>query len=349
MLAEQIPVSAARASAYEGNAAEWNALVETDEASSFCHLAEWASIMEDVLGHRSLFVLARDASGAAIGALPLVRVTGPFAGHKLVSMPFLNYGGPIGSAAARAPLTSFAIETARRSGAASLELRTRGAAEAGMAVASRKVAVLLPLPAAADELWKRGLTSKLRSQIRRPQREDMVTRFGLGEIGAFYEVFARNMRDLGTPVLPFGFFEAIARHFADRVMIGVVYHGETPVAAGWGFTWRDEFEITWASSLREYARSAPNMLLYWSFMERCIQRGVRVFNFGRCTPDGGTHRFKLQWGGETIALPWSVWSRNGSTSSGHDGALLQFASRCWQHMPLGVANRVGPVLARRLP
>src|SRR2546427_12313808 len=61
--------------------------------------------------------------------------------------------------------------------------------------------------------------------------------------------------------------------------------------------WRDEFELTWVSSLREHDSKMPNMLLYWSFMEQMIARGVRVFNFGRCTPGGGTHQFKHQWGG----------------------------------------------------
>ena len=31
--------------------------------------------------------------------------------------------------------------------------------------------------------------------------------------------------------------------------------------------------IPWASTLREYNRLSPNMLLYWSFMKRAIDRG----------------------------------------------------------------------------
>ena len=75
-------------------------------------------------------------------------------------------------------------------------------------------------------------------------------------------------------------------HFPEEVIFGVVYHGEEPVAGGCGFLWGGEFEMTWASALRKYNRMTPNMLLYWSFMEKAIEGGAALFNFGRCTPGG---------------------------------------------------------------
>jgi hypothetical protein len=178
----------------------------------------------------------------------------------------------------------------------------------------------------------------------------MRPRFGPAEMPAFYEVFSRNMRDLGTPVLPRRFFEQVQTTFGDRVVFGVVYLGDTPVAAGCGFVWRSEFEMTWASALREYNRSAPNMLLYWAFMEEMSTRGIRVFNFGRCTPDGGTHKFKKQWQGRDVPLPWTQWSRVTSTEGDSEpSSAMRAASAAWQRLPLSVANRIGPMVARRLP
>ena len=59
-------------------------------------------------------------------------------------------------------------------------------------------------------------------------------RFGIEQVEPFYEVFARTMRDLGTPVLGRAFFERIARVFADIVVFAAVYSGTRPVAAGCG-------------------------------------------------------------------------------------------------------------------
>jgi serine/alanine adding enzyme len=332
------------------DADRWDAYVAAQADASFCHLAGWRPIMEDVLGHRYRFAAVVGGEGELRGALPLVEVRSRLLGRNLLSMPFLNYGGPIGATGARAQLVEHALATARATGAKLLELRSRGSPPQGLPVAARKVTVTLRLPASVEELWQTTFRAKLRSQIRRPLKEGIQVRFGTDQVSPFYDVFARHMRDLGTPVLPRAFFEAIAARLAPYVVFGCAWHHDTPVAAGCGFAWQDEFEITWASALREYNRSAPNMLLYSAFMEEMIGRGIRVFNFGRCTPGGGTHRFKQQWGGIDEPLPWARWSRaRTAPAPSTESAAFQLGARMWQRLPLRIANRIGPALARQLP
>jgi serine/alanine adding enzyme len=336
---------------FRGDAAEWDRFVAAASDSSFCHLAGWREIMTGVLGHDCVYLVAHDEDGAWAGALPLVRVNSRLMGRYLVSMPFLNYGGPVGAPAARSSLARYAAELANAAGADLLELRTRHEVAAGLRVAQRKVLAVLPLPADADTLWRERFPAKLRSQIRRPQKDGLEARFGVEHLSAFYQVFARHMRDLGTPVMPRAFFEALPRLFPDHVRFGVVYRGDEPCAAGCGFTWRGEFEMTWASSLLEYKRSAPNMLLYWAFMEQAIAEGVQTFNFGRSTPGTGTHRFKRQWGGDDIPLPWLQWSRGAvaATPTPDGSRLFRTATAAWKRVPVGLATRLGPYLARKIP
>jgi FemAB-related protein (PEP-CTERM system-associated) len=207
------------------------------------------------------------------------------------------------------------------------------------------------MPESVDELWTKTFRAKLRSQVRRPTKDGMTARCGPAELAPFYDVFARNMRDLGTPVLPRAFFERIAAVFGDRVVFATVYTTEgMPAAAACCLVWRDELEVTWASSIRELNRLSPNMLLYARLMEEAIGRGVRLFNFGRCTPDGPTHRFKQQWGGDDVPLPWAYWSRSGAAGTpSPDRPLFRVATAVWSRLPMAIANRLGPVLARQLP
>jgi hypothetical protein len=108
--------------------------------------------------------------------------------------------------------------------------------------------------------------------------------------------------------------------------------------------------MTWASSLKEHARAAPNMMLYWSFMEGMVRRGLRSFNFGRCTPDSGTHRFKLQWGGHDEVLRWGQWSGREVTETPNPRRpAFALATKVWSRLPLAVANGLGPLIARQLP
>jgi hypothetical protein len=106
----------------------------------------------------------------------------------------------------------------------------------------------------------------------------------------------------------------------------------------------------WASSLREFNHLSPNMLLYCRLMELAIERDIEIFNFGRSSPDGSTHRFKRQWGGSDVQLPWPSWSRNSSIGvPSTERPFYRLAVAAWRHMPMVVANRVGPMLARLLP
>lgn len=335
---------------FQGSDAEWDAFISRDEHSTFSHQGGWRSIMTDVLGHEGVYLVARDGEGTWRGVLPLVRVRS-LLGHFLISMPFINDGGPVGDAAAREQLVQHAVAEARRSGARLVELRSRRVEPGAVEPTHRKITVHLPLPASTELLWTETFRAKLRSQIRRPMKEGMVARSGAAELSLFYRVFARNMRDLGTPVLSRAFFERLALAFGDRVLFtSVATKGGNPAAAACTLLWRDEAEIVWASSLREYNHLSPNMLLYARTMEESITRGARLFNFGRCTPGGPTHRFKLQWGGQDVPLPWPTWSRGeGEGIATGDSLKFRIATSAWSRLPLGVANRVGPMLARHLP
>lgn len=330
---------------------EWDAFVSARSDSTPCHLFGWRDVMEDVLGQEAVYWVARDEEGRLVGVLPSVHVRAAPLGSYLVSMPFINHGGPLGRQDVCGSLLRRAVTEAVRRRVDLVELRLdRALEETGLRLSHRKITVLLDLPDTAEELWERGFAAKLRSQIRRPMKDGMEPRFGLDQLPAFYEVFSCHMRDLGTPVLPFRYFERVRNAFGSSMEFCTIYHGSTPVAVGFGFVWNGEFELVRASALREFSRSAPNMLLYWSLMERMIQRGVRVFNFGRCSPGGGTHRFKTQWGGRDVPLPWLQWSRRHTTAPPNDDRpLLRMAAAVWQRMPLALANRLGPLFARRLP
>jgi hypothetical protein len=141
-------------------------------------------------------------------------------------------------------------------------------------------------------------------------------------------------------------FERVISLFPELVVVGATYWKEQVVAAGFGFCWNGEFEMTWSSSRRELGSMKPNMLLYWDFMSHLIHRGMRTFNFGRSTPGTGPHEFKLAWGGKDVALPWIEWPNDGGA---RPGFAARVATACWRRLPIRVANRWGPRVARALP
>ena len=337
-----------RAEPFDGRAEEWDAFVAEQPAATASHLYAWKRIISQVYHHECPYLSVRE-NGRLTGVLPLVYVRSLAFGRFLVSMPFLNGGGPLGSETAVAALTAAAQELARRRRASLVEFRCREPANLDLSVSMAKVACVLPIPGSADALWS-AMPSKLRSQVRRPRNEGIEVRFGAEQLDPFYQVFARNMRDLGSPTHRRQLFESIVHEMGSQVWFGCAYHKDVPVAGGCGLQWRDSFELTWASSLREYNKFSPNMLLYWSFMERAASLGLREFDFGRCTPNTGSHKFKLQWGAHDVPLYWyqSKTRANASTPR-QDAGSLSLVSRLWQRMPVSVATLVGSRLRGGIP
>lgn len=336
---------------HAGSGAEWDEFVRRQPGWTHCHLHGWRSVIADALGHECIYLAARDAQGRLAGVLPLVRVRSLVFGHYLVSMPFLNYGGPLGSDEAIRALAGRAAELAARDGVKLLELRSRGPLPIDLPVSHRKITVVLDIPPGrAEALWT-ALPSKVRSQVRRPQKEGVEVRFGPDQVEPFFRVFSHHMRDLGTPTQPRRLFEAIAGAFPGDAWFGCAYLAGRPIACGAGFRWGREFEMTWASALTAYNRIAPNMLLYWAFMERAAGEGIEVFNFGRCSPGGGTHRFKRQWGSRDEQLSWYQWTPQGApaaTPSPDEGAYA-WGPRLWRRLPLPLATALGPRIVRYIP
>jgi FemAB-related protein (PEP-CTERM system-associated) len=334
------------------DAGRWAAFVQGSDCARNAHLVVWREIIETTFGHRAHYLIAEDDCGHIVGILPLVRLKSWLFGDFLVSMPYLNYGGPL----ARDHQTSRElVEEATRLGAKlgvrHLEVRTETPADFGLRVRSSKVSMRLRLPPDPDDLWA-GFPSKVRSQVRRASQEPVSVQVGREDVlDSFYAVFSQNMRDVGTPVYGRQFFAAILEHLPDAAWICCVFREGRPVAAGFLIGCGEVVEIPWASSLRAYNRYSPNMLLYWNALEFACRRGFRVFDFGRSSPDSGTFRFKQQWGAAPVPLFWHYWLRD-------DGPLpdltpgnprLQAAIRVWQHLPVAFTRLLGPRIVKNLP
>lgn len=339
-----------RVGPFPGDGAAWNAFAGAQEGFTAFHRAELVDVIERVFGHECHRLAALAADGSVAAVLPLVRVKSPIFGHFLVSMPFVSYGGPLGSAEGIAALGVHAAAMADATGVKLLELRSARPLPLEWPVSHRKITVVLPLVAGDPTATFNALKSKLRSQVRRPQKEGVEVRFGADQVDAFYRVFSRHMRDLGTPVMPRAWFRALAAAYGDDFWVGCAYLRDEPIACGAGFRWGHEFEITWASALRAHSAISPNMALYWAFIERCAAAGLARFNFGRCTPGSATHRFKSQWGALDEPLYWYQGgaSVGGATPTADSGAF-GLAARVWQRLPLPLATALGPRIVRYIP
>ena len=332
--------------------ADWDAYVRSRPGASIYLLQDWSLLARDVFGHRAFFLQARGADGRLHGVLPVVQQRG-LLGNFATSIPFFNYGGALADDnSCAAALMERARELARERGCSYLELRDIDPRPGQWQVRTDKVSMLLDLPANAELLGKQ-LGSKLRSQIKRAEREIATVRSGGVELlPDFYGVFARNMRDLGTPVYPLKFFRAILERQGEHCQIVVIDHAGQPAAAGFLIFDGATAEIPWAACRAEVKPLGFNMRLYWELLKASMARGATRFDFGRSTTDSGTFKFKQQWGAKPLQLHWHRWERHPSSegaTGAKEGRLMRIATSVWQRLPVPVANLLGPLVSPGLP
>ena len=197
--------------ASEADRDAWDRYVATRPDAAGYHEWSWRRIFEGTFGHTCHYLIASSEPENLLGILPLVEIRSLLFGRSLTSLPFVNFGGVLADSddVARA-LLARASELAREQKCKHVELRHIARRFDDLPCKQHKVTMRLRLEAAASDakagkgedspLWSK-IDRKARNQVRKAQKSNLtVVRGGVELVDEFYTVFARNMRDLGTPV-----------------------------------------------------------------------------------------------------------------------------------------------------
>lgn len=330
---------------------ETEAYVAGHPLATAYHRRAWMRVIERAFGHRTQY-FAAEVAGRVVGVLPLVLFRSPLFGRFAVSVPFVNYGGILADTPdAERALLDRAIAATAEAGGSHLELRHSRQLFTDLTPKRHKVAMELALETTADAQWA-ALDRKLRNQVRKAEKSQLEVCDGGQELlAAFYQVFARNMRDLGTPVYGIEFFREVLTAFPDHSRVVIVSHQGRPVAASFLHWHGSTVEVPWASALREFNPLCANVFLYWQMLRFAIARGFRTFDFGRSSPGAGTFLFKKQWGAVPRELVWEYWTAAGRAVPDLNPNNPRFgvAIRLWQRLPVKVATTLGPFIVRNIP
>ncbi|WP_152206767.1 FemAB family XrtA/PEP-CTERM system-associated protein [Marinobacter changyiensis] len=330
----------------------WDEFVKNHPAATPYHYINIRSFIEQTYGHTTHYCYALSADGEMLGVLPLVQLSSKLFGNFIVSAPYFNYGGLLANnQEAATKLVAAANEWRQNVGASHIELRHLQ--NSGLELQQRcdKVTFLLPLPTTPELLWQ-SFRPKLRAQIRRPEREEPEFLVGGPELlDDFYDVFASNMRDLGTPVYGKNFFLNLLQHLGESARLVVVKLSGKPAGCAFLIGHAPQMEIPWASTLREFNSTGINMFMYWKVLEYTIAKGYKVFDFGRCSKDAGTYKFKQQWGAQPIPLHWDYCLPTGKSlpELNPHNPKFKLLIAVWQRLPVWLTRLIGPHIVKSLP
>lgn len=335
----------------QGEDAACDAFVERFPGSKVCHCYAWSRRVVAKAGLRPLYLVAREA-GEIRGVLPLAHVRSFLFGNRMVSQAFSNYGGPLAeSPEAAVALCDRAVELAVENGCDSIEFRNVDPLEYDLHLRTDKMCMHLPLSSDAEDLW-RGFKPKVRNLVRKAERGGLTCRSGGAELlKEFYNVYTVRMHQLGSPARSRQSIGNVLTGFPEDSRIFLVHKADKTVGAALTFCWNRFAEIPLAATRVEYNRLCPNMLLYWEVMKYYCGAGASRFDFGRCSVDSSTHRFKKQWGALPVPLNYQYWTRPGRSPTLAIPQADKYRKRVelWKKLPLCVTRILGPRISRNLP
>jgi FemAB-related protein (PEP-CTERM system-associated) len=333
----------------------WDNYVNSDTDAAGYSLFAWKEAIEEAYGFKSYYLLAED-EGDITGVLPLFHFRVPFVSSRLIALPYCDVGDILADNQEIChQLALEAIAVASRLKADALQIRscTENLFDQTLpwqsSVQTGKVRMLLDLPDSSEALWD-GFKSKLRSQVRKAEKNGLSFRWGtMDDVSDFYTVFSKNMHALGSPVHSKKWISSIVASYGEHARMGLVMKDEQPIGCGLIIMTDKTVSIPWASTLREFNRLSPNMMLYWNFLKFSADNRMKQFDFGRSTLNEGTYRFKKQWGATPVPLYWYSLTRSAMKENNENKKQLvdrEQIATLWGKMPFSLTTLLGPKLRK---
>jgi FemAB-related protein (PEP-CTERM system-associated) len=326
----------------------WDRFVLDHPAATFCHRAGWARVLRRAFGYDTHFLYVEQGERIT-GVLPLAVVRSRLFGAYLVSSAFAVYGGPLCSdETARRLLTARALELADACDVDYVEYRSRTPVQPEWAHKSDLyVTFQRPLGSDPQQLFA-GLSTKRRN-IKKAEKLGVAAMLDHG-LDRFYDVFAVSTRNLGTPVLPQRYFQAIWEEFPDDVEVLTVAAGNVAMSAAMLFYFRGDAHCYYVGNTPAARDAAASDYMWWRAMARAIERGCASFDMGRSKRNTGSFEFKRRWGVEPTPLHYEYHLRRGDALPDANplNPKYRLFIAAWKRLPLAVANRLGPLVVRGL-
>lgn len=350
-LQQPLPVSDAPVTVKTLSAADmprWDAFVSQAAQATFFHRAGWKTVIEKAFGHQTHFLLA-ESDGVIRGVLPLARIKSALFGHSLSALPFCVYGGIVAdSEAAFRALDEAAQALAAKLDVDFLEYRSVVAQHSDWLTKDLYVTFRKTIQADHDANMS-AIPRKQRAMVRKGIKAGLHSTFD-DDIDRFFHAYASSVRNLGTPVFGRKYFALLREVFGKDCDILTITKDDTVIASVLNFYFRDTVLPYYGGGTSASRDVAGNDFMYWELMRHSVDRGYRVFDYGRSKRGTGAFDFKKNWGFEPEPLQYEYKLYRASNLPDNSPLNPKYRAfiNLWRKLPLPVANAIGPHIVKYL-
>jgi FemAB-related protein (PEP-CTERM system-associated) len=333
-----------------GEEHQWDQFVTSSPSGTFCHLSGWKRVIEQVLKHPCYYLTARRGQEIS-GVFPIGRIRNKLFGDCLISLPLAVYGGICADDQdSYFSLLKAGSDLSNRLGVKYLEMRNRTEPfPSSLPGKDLYVTFTQDLSPGAENLMQQ-LPRDTRYAVRKSLKAGLAWTEDLRP-DEFYEIYARSVHRLGTPVFSRQLFARFQSEFPKQCRLFGVRKGAAAIAGVLCFYFRDQVMPYYAGALPEYYKDSPNNFMYWNLIVQSHREGYRYFDFGRSKRGTGSFSFKSSWSMEVTGLPYRYQLIRAKDIPHMSPIDQKFRApvALWKRLPFAWTKILGPRVIRWIP
>jgi len=332
---------------------EWDKLALSK--GTIFHTTAFRRVLLKTFGYECAYQAVVDEKGCIKALLPLV------AGRNLglrkvgVALPFINY---LDVCAANEEARQFAfasipaIKDRLELAYVELRLKEQELEHPGWTSNRQNFTFVLPLAGDEEQVLAQSSASN-RNHVRKVYRNNWFhVSFEQEYLDAFYRVYVKRMKQLGSPAPSIRFFKQFFECMPDHTFLLTVLDAQTSRVAGGMLLISSPSNGTlyypYGANLLEYNSKYLNNFMYWEAAKLGMRLGLQQLDLGRSQAGSGTYRYKEQWGATARQLRYLVCAPDCEKAGPVDRDKLSFYIELWKKMPQWITDTVGKRLIRYL-
>lgn len=331
-----------------GNYCRWDDFVQNNADATFFHLSGWQEVISKAFGHKTYFLYVENDNQIS-GILPLVHIKSFLFGNNLVSIAPCVYGGIVANdELSYLELDNAACRLAESLAVDCLEMRNKEHKTPDRPFKNLYVSFSKELDSDVEKNFL-AIPRKQRAMVRKGIDAGLVSVIDT-TIDRLYQAYSESVRNLGTPVFSKKYFQTLKDVFGNQCeILSVEYKGQL-IASVMSFYFRDEI-LPYYGGGTDLARELKgNDFMYWEVMRRAVEKGVKIFDYGRSKIGTGSYSFKKNWGFVPKPLFYEFYLVKSESMPDINplNPKYQYFIAAWKRLPLAVSQWVGPWLSKNL-
>jgi FemAB-related protein (PEP-CTERM system-associated) len=332
----------------KSNYVQWDNYVQSTPEATFFHQSGWKEVIERAFGHKTYFLYVEN-NGKITGILPLVHIKSLLFGNTLVSTGFCVYGGIVANdERSTLELDKEACRLAEELGVDCLEMRNRVQKTPERPYKELYVTFRKELDTSVEKSML-ALPKRRRAMIRKGIEAGLISTID-DNVDRLYQAYSEGVRNLGTPVFSKKYFQILKDVFADQCeVLSIELNGQL-VASIMSFYYKNEVLPYYTGRTSLASNVNGNDFTCWEVMRRAIEKGVKIFDYGRSKVGTGSYSFKKNWGFTPQPLFYEFYlvKANSLPDVNPLNPKYQLFIAAWKHLPLPISQIIGPWLSKDL-